>query len=421
MKRALLMVMLSCMPLLAADYYWVGATTGVWTAATNWNGSAQGYPNAPDDSAMFTNYITAAYSVNVNAAVTAGTLRFAHGAPGTQQLSLQMGGGPGRLMLQGTGGVARVLVQPGGNAAATLGSSLTVELLQDAVFEVQTELRVYADLAGTGTIHCSGPGKVQFGMNADCPAFSGTLRVAADNRLELFNQRLLLTNTNVTLAVHGMLSLRGASGDYAAVYGHLQLEDGALLDSSGLSTPFEPPNRVQGDCVIAGTVWITNSTVQLRNLDFLGAVCGTGIMVKTGLYQGFFTNRFLGPISPGFNIGTLTMVEQHGTIEIGAPGAPAALQIELGAAACDVLHLQEMDTPLDLTYITVSFAAAGAVPEKTNWFLACDAGFINDFAQVQGDAVELVRGEVAIGAVVVPEGAGACAALLPLLLMRRMT
>ncbi len=414
------MVTLSCMPLLAADYYWVGANTGLWTAVTNWNDSAQGYPNAPDDSAIFTNYIAAAYSVNIDAAVTAGTVRFAHNAPGTQQFSLQMSGGPGRLMLQGTDGVARVLAQPAGSAASTLGSSLTVELLQDAAFDAQKELRVYGDLAGTGTIACSGPGKVQFSSNADCPAFSGTLRVAADNRLELFNQRLLLTNTNMTLAVHGMLSLRGASGDYAAVYGRLQLEDGAVLDSSGLSTPLEPPNRVQGDCTVLGTVWITNTTTQQRNLDFLGAVCGTGVIVKTGMYQWYFTNRFLGAISPGCSIGELTMVEQHGTIELGAPGTPAALQIEVGAAACDLLRLQEMDTPLDLTNISVAFDAAGTVPEQTNWFLECDAGFSNDFLQVQGDAVELVREATAIGAVVVPEGALAGAALLPLFLLRRL-
>ena len=358
-----------CLLAQATSYTWTNPAGGAWAAAANWDPNI-GWPNSPNDTAVFTNLAfatTAPVTITLPAGpVTAGVVRVYE----CTNVYVLIGG---RLVLtNGASTNVFVTIAPGTADIAGKTRALEInselELLQDTTFNqiwyLGQSCCIYGPLHGARNIRKLGIASSWLEITNELNTFSGT--VFADvGGLRVFNNALA---TAARIQAKGGVYLRQWSTTPITFY------NGSGFGTDGGSNT--STWTTHGSNVFGGyTTW--------RNY---GDLVGTGTVYKGG--NTFGPVEFYGAIKPGFSIGDLSFIQRQpaGAFRFGAASDHLDLFIEVagvgGVPGVDFDRMTvNMTNALDLSAIDlrVSGLPSGVV---TNWFLSVPGapGFSNQFA-----------------------------------------
>ena len=217
-----------------ANWNQTAAATYNWDSAANWSPSSS-YPGAIGDTANLNNAITGNQTINLNQAITVGTLNLQNGN-GSYGTTLAAGTS-GTLILQASSGNAKLNI---GTGTQTSTNSITAPVVLGSSLDiVNTNFSYNRLLVFSGAISESSAGTsitITRGGRSNCAVFSGSNSFTGS--LALDHARLLLddstSNTNklsdsasVTLKSSVLRLVGNNSGASSETIGGLTVGDGA--------------------------------------------------------------------------------------------------------------------------------------------------------------------------------------------------
>jgi autotransporter-associated beta strand protein len=262
--------------------------TQSWNVGANWSSNPI-FPNGIDDSATFINAPTAAEQVNLNIAITVGSITLNT----SNSVFTLANGTAGSLTFDTTSGNASMTL--GGSGTATNVLSASVTLNKTTQFNINDNagglgttgaLNVTGTMGGAGGIIKSGAGLMTFQNNAKTYTGStqidqGVLRVLTDGQMT--------GTSSITVNSGGQLNL-GSGGAAGYSFGS---SGGALITLNGPgaggtgSLPGALRSDGSGATTLANNVSIaTDSTIYVSSgtgsLSLNGTLSGSGQMTKSG-------------------------------------------------------------------------------------------------------------------------------------------
>jgi autotransporter-associated beta strand protein len=223
-----------------ATYTWTPTAAGAfnWNDPANWSGNPGAFPNAVDDVANITTALAGDETINLNQAITVGTLNLG-ASSGTHTFTVA--GNGGSLTLQVSSGSA-ALNETGSNAdvisaAVTLGSAAT--------------------LGGSGALTLSGVISGGFGLTQ---AGSGATTLSA---ADTYSGATTISGGGLTLSGNGSLASTALTAGPGATL---------TLDNSGTNNTNRIPDAAMLSFNGATLVFVANNTASTASSETIGTL-----------------------------------------------------------------------------------------------------------------------------------------------------
>ncbi|RLD11959.1 MAG: hypothetical protein DRI44_02390 [Chlamydiae bacterium] len=351
------------------EFVWTNALGGAWDIAGNWT-PANNYPTA-EDSAILTNVAlssTSAVTISLPpSGASAGKIYLAkpvcrYQIGDTSSRTFRFDNGENNSLLNLDREISEWTPAMLFSSSTTVEVNNTLEInLADNYKQV---LRFSGAIAGTGTIIRTGEGGANSGfvnINAVNPFSGNYIAQAGRTTFALSNPfpnaKLVRFDTSSKIRLPENSSL------------DLTLNGGGIEYNTSFQTNF-----------LSGNLTITaNSTVHLLNNRTL--ILQNDVSGNARLYidDSATAVSCFGSISPGTNsIGTLTLDEGPGTLNIGQLSDKVTLNIEIYSNDFDKLIVENLDSSLNLSNINLNFSILQIPdPSKTNIIITLING--NDF------------------------------------------
>jgi hypothetical protein len=416
----------------AATYVWFSKTGGDWDNPANW--IPPGYPQLPGDNAVFTDIGLGNTVIDINIpnghSVTCGVLAVLEATNtyrftqfGTLVMTNDNAAEPCQILL-GRGNM------PGASWPGVVFQQFTLQLDQSLLITNGGGSSFYALLNGqnmVGSQDIEALGRIEIGRAN--PDFTG--RLILNNQTSYSRQyggeTDLYVNATIVCAGGGFNN-NGAGNPY-----------NVMADMVISNTEFRACNgsnlrrTVGGDITVAGG-WscTTDNSASNSVCTYTGDVSGEGTAsFSSQLRQ---SNVFIGSISPGTSVGTLTFVETSQMLySLGTAADPLELRIEIagtnGVPGVDNDLFIVSNHHRSLWLDTLDLRISGIDnPAVTSWFLYVTGTNIEEGTELNnvryqpglGGVLQYDYANNRVGIVVVPEPAAAAAVCALLVAARRM-